>query len=90
MIRTHLDTTNFWAPLHEEEDDNKISSIFLVLKSSNEKLDRIEVDLTSRKIQITLREKEYGTYDNLKNNDNLNNIFFSFFIIFFDYNYLFN
>jgi hypothetical protein len=48
MIRTHLETTNYWAPLHEEEDDddriveqiNPIINEQLIPKTKTNKLTR--------------------------------------------------
>lgn len=62
---------------YDESKDNKIASIFSIIKSSDEKLHSMKVEFTTRKINIFLPESQFGFYDNLKGNDNFQNIFFS-------------
>lgn len=62
---------------YNEANDKKISSIFRVIKSYNPELKVMKVSSEDNFIKITLPEKEFGYYDNLKNRDYFKNIFFS-------------
>ncbi|MDD4187249.1 MAG: hypothetical protein PHX04_00525 [Bacilli bacterium] len=66
---------------YDDSVDKKVSSIFLVIKSLDEKLDTMKVVAEERKIRITLPEKEFNFYDKLKYHDNFMNIFFSIIVI---------
>lgn len=66
---------------YEESEDNKLSSIFLVIKDLNHKDDIVRVDESIRKININVPERLFDIYDNLKSNTNFNNIFYSLLII---------
>lgn len=65
----------------DEEQDTKISSIFLVTKDMSEETQTISVNPGTRKISITVPEKQFNFYDKTKFDDNFKNIFFSFLII---------
>lgn len=65
---------------YEEESDNKISSIFKVIKQSDDDL-LLKVSPSSRKIFIYVPEEQFNHYDNLKNNETVKAIFFSILII---------
>lgn len=62
---------------YNEGNDKKISSIFRVIKSYDPELKVMKVSSEDNFIKITLPEKEFGYYDNLKNRDYFKNIFFS-------------
>lgn len=65
---------------YEEESDNKLSSIFKVIKQSDEDL-LVKVSPSHKKIFIHVPETQFNHYDNLKNNDTVKEIFFSMLII---------
>lgn len=62
---------------YDEEKDKKVSSIFSIIK--DERItDKIMVfEPTARKIIIHLPEEQFGCYENMKNNDNYRELFFS-------------
>lgn len=66
---------------YQEDDDNKLSSIFLVVKDFVNKDDKIRVDQTNRKINLNVPERLFDIYDNLKKNSQFQNIFYSLLII---------
>ncbi|MGS0972246.1 MAG: hypothetical protein ACVCEJ_03240 [Candidatus Izemoplasmataceae bacterium] len=67
--------------VYEDDEDDKISSIFLVIKDAEDNLNEMKVELLPAKIQITIPEKQFNKYENLKTNEYFRNMFFSFFII---------
>lgn len=60
---------------YNEQADRKVSSIFSIIKDKER--ENMKVALNSRKIIIYLPEKQFDFYDNMKMNDNFQNIFFS-------------
>ena len=63
--------------IHEDKKDKKISSIFSVIPNSNQSIEEgIEVSPEKDKIVIIIPYKYYGSYDNMRFNDNFMNIFF--------------
>ena len=60
---------------YDEEIDKKVSSIFQIIRSQF--ADSMIIEKNVKKIIISLPDEEFTYYDNLKNNDNLQNIFFS-------------
>jgi hypothetical protein len=66
---------------YDEEDEDKVSSIFLVIKDDSIIDERIIVEENVRKIIIRVPEKQFGIYDKMKTNSSFYNIFFSLLII---------
>lgn len=66
---------------YDEKQDNKVSSIFLVLKNYSSNSERIIINETDEKIIIKLPERQFDIYDKMKYNPHLENIFFSMLII---------
>lgn len=62
---------------YDEEQDNKISSIFVVIPSADEETDTMDIDLKRKSIKITLPGREYGFYTNMKNDSKYQNLFFA-------------
>jgi hypothetical protein len=62
---------------YDEIEDKKVSSIFSIIKSSDENLRTMKINSGDRKIIIYLPSKQFDYYDNMKRNDNFQNIFFS-------------
>lgn len=62
---------------YDEEQDNKISSIFVVIPSADEEADTMDIDLKRKSIKITLPGREYGFYTNMKNDSKYQNLFFA-------------
>ena len=62
---------------YDEEKDKKVSSIFTVVVDENITDKVMKIEPTSRKIIIHLPEEQFGCYENMKNNDNYREIFFS-------------
>ena len=62
---------------YDEEQDNKISSIFVVIPSADEEADTMDIDLKRKCIKITLPGREYGFYTNMKNDSKYQNLFFA-------------
>lgn len=60
---------------YDEQADKKVSSIFSIIKDMERK--NMKITLNSNKIIIYLPEKQFDFYDNLKLNDNFQNIFFA-------------
>jgi len=65
---------------YEEESDNKLSSIFKVIKQSDEDL-LVKITPSHKKIFIYVPETQFNHYDNLKNNESVKTAFFSMLII---------
>ena len=65
----------------DEEQDTKISSIFLVTKNMSEEAQRVSVHPGDRKISVTVPEKQFNFYEKVKLQDYLRNIFFTFLIV---------
>ena len=61
----------------ESEDEEKVESIFSIVKNNNKLSTSIEYDVTDEKILIKLPPESYSYYDAMKNNKELMNIFFS-------------
>jgi len=69
------DGISFTVDMDEQLDD-KISSIFIVVKSEdNDEI--MTVKLTKRKIEIDLPEQQYGVYYAMKSTPEFENLFFS-------------
>lgn len=62
---------------YDEEKDKKVSSIFTVVVDENITDKVMKIESTSRKIIIHLPEEQFGCYENMKNNDNYRELFFS-------------
>lgn len=62
---------------YDEEKDKKVSSIFSIIKDENITNSLMKIESTSRKIIIHLPEEQFGCYENMKNNDNYRELFFS-------------
>ena len=62
---------------YDEEKDKKVSSIFSIIKDENISNQIMRYETTTRKIIIHLPEKQFGCYENMKNNDNHQELFFS-------------
>ena len=62
---------------YDEEKDKKVSSIFTVVVDENITDKVMKIEPTSRKIIIHLPEEQFGCYENMKNNDNYRELFFS-------------
>ena len=62
---------------YDEEKDKKVSSIFSVIVDENLSEQLMKIEPTSRKIIIHLPEEQFGCYENMKNNDNYRELFFS-------------
>jgi hypothetical protein len=67
--------------IYEDNENDKVSSIFLVVKDVEENSKEMKVELQSKKIQILIPEKQFNNYENLKTSEYFRNIFFSFFIV---------
>lgn len=66
---------------YDDKEDNKVSSIFSVIKSFDQNLNNMKVELNDRKIKITLPEKSFEYYDALKDKEPFQSIFFSILVI---------
>ena len=66
---------------YPEEDDDKVSSIFLVVPNGDKKEEFTRIEINSKKIKIVLPQKAFDTYDAIKDNDNYKAIFFSILVI---------
>ena len=61
----------------DEQKDNKVSSIFVVVSSGDPNATSMDFDVKRKNIKITLPNKEYGFYTNMKNDTNYQNVFFA-------------
>ena len=61
----------------DEQKDNKVSSIFVVVSSGDPNAKTMDFDIKRKNIKITLPNKEYGFYTNMKNDTNYQNVFFA-------------
>lgn len=61
----------------DEQKDNKVSSIFVVVSSGDPNSNTMDFDVKRKNIKITLPNKEYGFYTNMKNDTNYQNVFFA-------------
>lgn len=66
---------------YPEADDDKVSSIFLVVPNGDEKEELTKIECNSKKIKIVLPKKAFDTYYAIKDNDNYKDIFFSILVI---------
>ena len=66
---------------YDDKEDNKVSSIFSVIKSFDPNLNGMKVELNDRKIKIILPEKSFEYYDALKDKERFQSIFFSVLVI---------
>lgn len=66
---------------YDDKEDNKVSSIFSVIKSFDQNLNNMKIELNDRKIKITLPEKSFEYYDALKDKEPFQSIFFSILVI---------
>lgn len=62
---------------YDEEKDKKVSSIFSIIKDESITNHLMKYEPTTRKIIIHLPEEQFGCYENMKNNDNYQELFFS-------------
>ncbi len=62
---------------YDENKDKKISSIFSIIKDEFINNNTMKIEPTSKKIVIHLPAEQFGYYENMKNNDNYQEIFFS-------------
>lgn len=60
---------------YDESIDKKVSSIFQIIRDKS--ADCMRIEKKAKKIVISLPEEEFTYYDNLRKNDNFQNIFFS-------------
>lgn len=66
---------------YDDKEDNKVSSIFSVIKSFDPNLKNMKIELNDRKIKIILPEKPFEYYDALKDKEPFQSIFFSIIVI---------
>lgn len=62
---------------YDESKDNKVSSIFLAVSSSDKNLTSMDIELKRNIIKIILPAKQHGYYTNMKNDSNYQNVFFA-------------
>lgn len=62
---------------HPDKEDNKMSSIFLVVPELDSSDEMVKFELTDNKIYIKMSKQSFDIYDNIKDNDFYKNIFFS-------------
>ena len=62
---------------YDESKDKKVSSIFSIIKDEFISNNVMKIEPNSKKIVIHLPEEQFGCYENMKNNDNYQEIFFS-------------
>lgn len=62
---------------YDESKDKKVSSIFSIIKDELISNNVMKIEPTVKKIVIHLPEEQFGCYENMKNNDNYQEIFFS-------------
>ena len=62
---------------YDESKDKKVSSIFSIIKDEFISNNVMKIEPTSKKIVIHLPEEQFGCYENMKNNANYQEIFFS-------------
>lgn len=62
---------------YDESKDKKVSSIFSIIKDEFISNNVMKIEPTVKKIVIHLPEEQFGCYENMKNNDNYQEIFFS-------------
>ena len=60
---------------YDESIDKKVSSIFQIIRDKS--ANSMVIEKKAKKIVISLPEEEFTYYDNLRKNDNFQNIFFS-------------
>ena len=60
---------------YDESVDKKVSSIFQIIR--NKSSDAMTIEKKAKKIVISMPDDEFTYYDNLRKNDNFQNIFFS-------------
>lgn len=60
---------------YDESIDKKVSSIFQIIRDKS--ADSMVIEKKAKKIVISLPNEEFTYYDNLRRNDNFQNIFFS-------------
>ncbi len=61
----------------DEDKDKKMSSIFSVIKSNNKDLNVMTVSSENKQIVIEMPSQYFDYHDNMKHNDNFQNIFFA-------------
>ena len=61
----------------DEDKDKKMASIFSVIKSNNKDLDVMTVSSENKQIVIEMPSQYFDYHDNMKHNDNFQNIFFA-------------
>ena len=66
---------------YDDKEDNKVASIFSVIKSFDQNLNNMKVELTDKKIKLILPEKSFDHYDALKDKETFQNIFFSTLVV---------
>lgn len=66
---------------YDDKEDNKVASIFSVIKSFDQNLNNMKVELTDRKIKIILPEKSFDYYAALKDKESFQSIYFSILVI---------
>ena len=66
---------------YDESEDDKVSSIFLIIKDESNNSENIRIQETPRKINIYLPGNQFDIYDKMKFNEHTKQIFFSFFIV---------
>ena len=62
---------------YDEDKDKKVSSIFSIVKDETIENKVMKFEPSARKIIIQLPEEQFGCYENMKNNDNYQELFFS-------------
>lgn len=62
---------------YDESKDKKVTSIFSIIKDEFIKDNVMKIESTAKKIVIHLPEEQFGCYENMKNNDNYQELFFA-------------
>lgn len=62
---------------YDESKDKKVTSIFSIIKDESIKDNVMKIESTAKKIVIYLPEEQFGCYENMKNNDNYQELFFA-------------
>lgn len=66
---------------YDENEDDKVSSIFLIIRDESNNSENIRILETPRKINIYLPASQFDIYDRMKFSEHTKEIFFSFFIV---------
>lgn len=66
---------------YNPSEDNKISSIFQIIKKVDKTDDVIDYEMDEKRINLYLSPNHYGNYETVKNSSQFNNIFFAFLVM---------